>query len=56
MATRGPTPKNASAIEHAHAVEKTAYTIYGELYWYVECQRCGDQWTRDTPGNGCTCR
>jgi hypothetical protein len=56
MATTDATPKNASAIEHAAVVEKTAYTIYGEVYRYLECERCGDQWTRDTPGDGCDCR
>jgi hypothetical protein len=36
--------------------EFVAYTIYGEPYRVIECLRCGDQWTSETPNEGClTC-
>jgi len=55
MSTTNATDKNASPTTRSRVVEKTAYTIYGEPYRYVECQQCGDQWTADTPGEGCDC-
>jgi len=56
MATTQPNGKTVTPVEHTTAVRKTARTIYGELYYYLECSECGDQWTQDTPGDGCNCR
>jgi hypothetical protein len=56
MSSTQPNDKTVTPTEHADVVEKTAYTIYGEAYRYLECANCRDQWTADTPGDGCDCR